>query len=155
MKEKEKLLAYCGLYCGDCAGHSGEIAHAARILLNLLKKYKFKLTARHMFHEEIHDYDEFIDTLSFMANLICPRICRLRDKSNCSIWACCRERGFIACYQCNEFENCEKLQSMEDLHGDSCQINLRSIRRLGLAEWIRKGKRHWFGSDIDGKPDKS
>jgi len=37
------LIAYCGLYCGDCFGHKGEIADLAR---NLRKKLATQGTDR-------------------------------------------------------------------------------------------------------------
>ena len=46
MEERKNLLAYCGLYCGDCAGYSGEIADAAKNLVELLEKYRFDRTAK-------------------------------------------------------------------------------------------------------------
>ena len=42
MIDKIKLLAHCGLYCGDCAGFSGDIASAAIKLKVTLCAYNFK-----------------------------------------------------------------------------------------------------------------
>ena len=44
MKARKDLLAYCGLYCGDCLGYTGVIADAAKNLMMVLKKYKFDRT---------------------------------------------------------------------------------------------------------------
>ena len=30
MAAKDELIAFCGLYCGDCPNHKGEIADLAR-----------------------------------------------------------------------------------------------------------------------------
>ncbi|MFX0148347.1 MAG: hypothetical protein ACFE8E_11460 [Candidatus Hodarchaeota archaeon] len=49
MKGKRELLAYCGLYCGDCGGFSGEISDAAIKLNQKLKKYKFERSAKYLF----------------------------------------------------------------------------------------------------------
>lgn len=38
MEKEKKLLAFGGLYCGDCAGYSGEIAELAKKLRQTLKK---------------------------------------------------------------------------------------------------------------------
>ncbi|MBU7045310.1 MAG: hypothetical protein HXS54_02650 [Theionarchaea archaeon] len=51
MKEKKDLLAYCGLYCGDCLGYTGVIADAAETFINVLKTYKFDQTVTHIFPE--------------------------------------------------------------------------------------------------------
>ena len=35
------LIAYCGLYCGDCFAHRGKIADLARDLRKELRQAKF------------------------------------------------------------------------------------------------------------------
>ena len=57
-KRKKDLLAYCGLYCGDCGGFSGEIAEAAINLNKKLIEYKFELTAKYLFPEKLKEYDK-------------------------------------------------------------------------------------------------
>ena len=39
-KDKD-LIAYCGLYCGDCFNHKDEIADLARDLRKKLREAKF------------------------------------------------------------------------------------------------------------------
>ena len=53
MMENEDLIAYCGLYCGDCFGYKGKVADLARDLRKELREARFNKTA------------EFISTLSF------------------------------------------------------------------------------------------
>ena len=45
MPEGKELIAYCGLYCGDCFGHQGKIADLARDLRKELRKHRFDKTA--------------------------------------------------------------------------------------------------------------
>jgi len=151
MKGRKDSLAYCGLYCGDCAGHIGEIAETANNLIKVLQKFKFDRTAKCLFSEELKDYDQFYKMLEFMTGLKCPKICREREDSgtSCKIRKCCRDKGFYACYECDDFEVCEKLKSLEELHGDSCVKNLKAIKEVGLDAWITSGKRLWFGSEVD------
>lgn len=151
MQEGANLLAYCGLYCGDCAGYTGEIADATKILIKILEKYKFSRTAAILFSEPLADYDKLEAMLGFMATLKCPLICREREAggTDCQIWQCCRERGFYACYECDAFEVCDRLKAQEALHGDACVKNLRAIKEMGLEAWIGSGKRLWFGSEVD------
>ena len=143
------LLAYCGLYCGDCAGYSGEIADAAKILIESLERYRFDRTAKSLFADELGDYDRFREALEFVSGLRCPRICRKREEgeTDCEIWKCCRTKGYYACYECEDFEVCTKLKGHEALHGDSCVTNLRAIREMGLEVWVASGERLWFGSE--------
>ena len=37
----ERLIGYCGLYCGDCGGYTGAIANLARDLSRMLKQERF------------------------------------------------------------------------------------------------------------------
>jgi len=45
MTEEKALVAYCGLYCGDCFGHKGKVADLARDLRKELRQAKFDRTA--------------------------------------------------------------------------------------------------------------
>jgi len=51
--QDENLIAYCGLYCGDCHGFSGKIPDLARDLRKELRKTRYGKFA------------EFISTFSF------------------------------------------------------------------------------------------
>lgn len=151
MGEKTDLLGYCGLYCGDCAGYSGEIAEMAGKLKETLKKWRFDRTAKCLFSEKLKDYDKLWEMLCFMADLRCKKTCRERKDSDtsCRIRKCCRDSGLYGCYECDEFETCDKLKSLEELHGDSCAKNMKAIKEMGLEAWISRGKRLWFGSEVD------
>ncbi len=151
MSEREGLLAYCGLYCGDCGGYSGEIARAASRLEKTLTRWKFERTAKHLFTEKLADYDHFAEMLEFISTLKCPKVCREREGGDvsCTIWKCCVDKGFYACYECEEFQRCDKLKTLEGLHGDSCIKNLSAIKEMGLERWLDEGTRLWFGNDVD------
>jgi hypothetical protein len=153
MSEKKGLLGYCGLYCGDCGGYAGEIAQAASQLQKTLAGWRFELTAKHLFSEQLAGYDHLVEMLEFISTLKCPRVCRERGSGevSCAIWKCCVDKGFYGCHECEEFETCEKLKTLEGLHGDSCIKNLRGIRQMGLEKWIAEGRRLWFGSEVDGE----
>lgn len=149
MEKESKLLAYCGLYCGDCAGYSGEIAEAARNLIEVTERYKFRQTATHLFSRELNNYNNLSEMLDFMSKLKCPRICRQIAASDvkCEISKCCRERRFFTCHECAIFETCDKLKTLSGLHGDSHIKNLRAIQKMGVEDWIQKAKRLWFAED--------
>ena len=44
-EENKNLIAYCGLYCGDCPIHKGNIADLARDLRKELREARFDKTA--------------------------------------------------------------------------------------------------------------
>lgn len=149
------LLGYSGFYCRDCLGYTGVIADAAEAFMGLLGKYKFGRTAACVFPEQLGDYDRLVEMLAFMAGLRCAGICRREDQgyavSGCEIKTCCRAKGFYACYECDEFEACEKLALVhKGLHTDSCLKNLRAIRESGLDIWLAQGKRHHYWDEAEG-----
>jgi hypothetical protein len=144
---KKELLAYCGICCGDCLGYTGVIADAAEDFKAVLEKYKFEKSAKAILPDQIKDYDKIFDKIVFMTSLRCPMVCRERKNDNvdCEIRKCCESKGFFACYECDDFEICEKLKSMmEGLHYEAIMRNLKEIKAMGLEEWISKGKAHHY-----------
>lgn len=153
MKDRNELLAYCGFYCGDCLGHTGVIAEAAKDFKRVLDKYQFARTAKCVLPDLLKDYDRFYEVVGFMTGLKCPMICREREDSGiaCEVRKCCLDNCFYACYECDDFETCDKLKSLMDgLHYKSSLKNLKAIKEMGLEEWISKGTRHhyWDKGDI-------
>ena len=152
MKGEKDLLAYCGFYCGDCLGYKGVIADSAREFMTVLENHKFDRTAECVFPKELKDYARFREMLQFMIGLRCPKICRdgEDDETSCEVRRCCRERGFHACYECDNFKICEKLKSLhKGLHYDSCVKNLKAIKEMGLETWIDRGKRYCYWNEAD------
>lgn len=155
MKRKVDLLAYCGFYCGDCLGHTGVIADAARDFMAVLERYQFDRTAKCVFPEKLKDYAKFCEMLGFMTALRCERVCRKKEASSmtCKVAMCCRDRGLYACYECDDFATCEKLKALHaGLHYDSCLQNLKAIREVGLDAWIVRGRRHCYWNKVDDCP---
>ncbi len=147
MNDKKEQLAYCGFYCGDCLGFTGVIADAAKDFKITLDKFQFDQTAKCVFPDQLHNYDRFYEMIKFMTGLKCPMICRQRQDPDvtCEVRKCCIDKGFYACYECNDFETCDKLKSLMDgLHYESSSKNLKSIREMGLEGWLAKGKRHHY-----------
>lgn len=155
MADKKKLLAYCGLYCGDCVGYTGVVADAALDFSSILDRHKFHMTAKSVFPEQLKEYEKFQEMLDFMTGLKCPGICRERadGSTSCEIRKCCIEHGYFACHECDDFETCDKLSSlMQGLHGEAILKNLREIRHMGVDAWIEDGKRYWFWDDFKDNP---
>jgi len=151
MNKRMELLAYCGLYCGDCAGHSGRLADAASELANAIDAHEFDRTAECLFADEIPDYGAFRETLGFLTELRCEAPCRARDPSSttCAVKACCIERGYFACHECDGFETCDTLRDNVERCGYASLENIRSIREAGLDAWLASGKRRWFQPNRD------
>ena len=155
VQDKRALLAYCGLYCGDCMGYTGVIADAAERFKVVLDHHQFGKTAGAIFPEELAEYDKLLEMISFMAGLRCPAACRSRtDHTSCPAKNCCIDKGYFACHECDEFETCDTLRAAHGgIHDQACTLNLRSIRELGLDAWLESGERHCYWMlDADGDP---
>ncbi len=78
MAETKELIAYCGLYCGDCPNHKGEIADLARDLRKKLREAKFDRTAQGLskYFKEFKNYEQCYQVLGGMVRLRCKRACR-------------------------------------------------------------------------------
>ena len=84
-KATRNLVAYCGLYCGDCPGYTGKIADLARDLRKELRAAKFAKSAE-MFSElpdfaALKNYIECYEALGVMTRLRCKRTCRARARA--------------------------------------------------------------------------
>ncbi len=74
----ENLVAYCGLYCGDCFNYKGEIADLARDLRERLRKAKFDRVSQGLskYFKEFKNYGFCYEVLGAMVRLRCKRTCR-------------------------------------------------------------------------------
>ncbi len=154
MTGRAELVAYCGLYCGDCLVYTGVIADAAEAFAEVLERYQFERTAVHIFPEELPDYGRFRENLAFMSGLRCSGRCRLAEgqavPTTCAVRNCCIDKGLFACYECAEFEICAKLRELHgDLHYDASLRNMRAMRELGPEAWLAEGSRYCYWMERD------
>jgi len=57
------LIAYCGLYCGDCFGYKGKVADLARDLRKELRQAKFEEAVKGIPFKEFQHYNECYEVL--------------------------------------------------------------------------------------------
>jgi hypothetical protein len=141
----DEMMTYCGLYCGDCFFHKGEIADLARDLRKKLRDERFK--ERHeafaSIFKEFKDFERCYDVLGAMVRMRCKRACRNGGGPPvCKIRECCKKRAIDGCWECGEFETCKKLEFLEMVHKDAHIKNLRTIRKRGVDAFV-DGKRNW------------
>jgi len=146
MTADKDLITYCGLYCGDCFSHRQKIADLARDLRKELRQSKFAKTAESLsgisFFKAYQNYPQCYEVLGVMVKLRCkscragggPPFCKMRN--------CCQKKGIDGCWQCDEFETCDKLDFLKANHDDSHIKNLRILKKSGVDNFI-KGKRYW------------
>ena len=147
MAEEKDLIAYCGLYCGDCFGYRGKVADLARDLRKELRQAKFSQIAEAMaaipFFAVYKDYSRCYEVLGAMVKFRCKRTCRGGGGPPvCKMRTCCQKKGIDGCWQCDEFETCKKLDFLKPSHVDAHLKNLRLLKKSGVDSFLA-GKRHW------------
>jgi len=147
MPEEKDLIAYCGLYCGDCFGYQGKIADLARDLRKELRQAKFAKTADSLsgnpFFAVFKDYPQCYEVLGAMVKFRCKSTCRGGGGPPfCKMRQCCQKKGIDGCWQCDEFETCQKLDFLKQNHGDAHIKNLNILKKSGVDSFL-KGKKYW------------
>ena len=145
--EAKDLVAYCGLYCGDCYRYKGKLADMARDLRKELRAEKFDITAGKMaenaFFKAFKNYPQCYEVLGEIVKLRCKRSCRGGGGPPvCKMRVCCEKKGIEGCWQCDEFETCKKLDFLKPYHEDAHVKNLKLLRKSGVDNFI-KNKRYW------------
>jgi len=78
-EEDKNLIAYCGLYCGDCFAHKGKIADLARDLRKELRQAKFDKTAESLsaisFFKVFENYGQCYEVLGMLVKFRCKNAC--------------------------------------------------------------------------------
>ena len=144
MNETNKgLVAYCGLYCGDCFGYQGKIADLSKDLRKELRQARFDRVAEGIPFKEFRNYRECYEVLGALVRLRCKKACRSGGGNPwCKIRLCCQKKGIDGCWQCQDIEDCKKLKFLEATHKDAHLKNLSKIKKVGVEEWLAS-KRHW------------
>ncbi len=146
-QENLDVIAYCGLCCLDCHGHSGRIADLARDLRKELRAAKYEKFAASIsaypFAKAFVHYPECYELLGQIVKFRCKKGCR--DGGGppfCNIRKCCQEKNIPGCWECDTVVQCEKLDFLKSGHADGHRKNLAIIKEKGIDEFI-KGKRYW------------
>lgn len=145
MTENRDLIAYRGLYCGDCFNHKGEIADLARDLRKKLREAKFDEVSIGLssFFKDFKDYEKCYKVLGAMVRLRCNRTCRGGGgPPSCKIRSCCQNKSIQGCWECEETENCKKLDFLKPIHGDAHLRNLQNLKKQGIEKFLVERK-YW------------
>lgn len=137
--DNTKMTAYCGLYCGDCAFHTGTIPDMARDLRKELRRVRFEKAAEVIPFLDADKYREAYEYLGSLVKLRCKG-CKASSRSKyCHIAQCAIGKGFEGCWECSDFATCTKLDFLVPVHGDAHMKNLRKIKRIGVEKWVEEG----------------
>lgn len=143
---KEELIAYCGLYCGDCFGYEGKIASLAGELDEELKAVNFKKNADFFaqmpFFKVFKNYDSFVELLDTLKELNCTGCRDGGGSPNCEIRACCNDKDIKGCWECEEFNTCNKLDFLQNTHEEAVIKNLNILKDKGVEVFL-DDERYW------------
>ena len=147
MASKSALIAYCGLYCGDCTSYKGKVADLARDLRKELRAAKFDKTAAFLadvpFFAAFKHYDECYEVLGALVKFRCKKSCKGGGGPPfCKMRKCCRKKGIEGCWECKEFETCKHLDFLEPSHGSAHIKNLRTLNKKGVDAFLA-GAKNW------------
>ena len=100
--EDTNLIAFCGLYCGDCHGYTGKIPDLARDLRKELREVHYdkfaSFISTYSFGKDFKNYDECYKVLGAMVKFRCRKGCRGGGGSPfCKIRKCVQKKGFDGC----------------------------------------------------------
>ncbi|MFC1968250.1 DUF3795 domain-containing protein [Chloroflexota bacterium] len=138
------LIAYCGLYCGDCFNYKGQIADLARDLRKKLREAKFDRASQGLskHFKDFKNFQQCYGVLGAMVRLRCKRICHNGGGNpSCKVRICCQKKNLPGCWECDGFETCNKLDFLKPIHGDANLKNLRRLKKQGVDSFL-KGPRH-------------
>ena len=108
-QRNENLIAYCGLNCAECFGYKLTVSEAAKSLRRELRAAKLKDAWKEI--PFLGEYEPFKKALDGLAMLRCPKACRGGGGNPwCKIRKCCQKKGLEGCWECADFETCNKLK---------------------------------------------
>lgn len=140
MTENKTLVAYCGLHCGDCFNHKGEIADLARDLRKKLRQEKFEVAAKGLsrFFRQFENYEQCYEVLGAMVRLRCKRTCRGGGgPPSCKIRRCCQTGRYQGCWECERVDACDELDFLKPIHGDEHIRNITKIKKKGIDGFLK------------------
>lgn len=138
MPTEIELTAYCGLYCGDCIRYKSVVADLAQDLIERLQTSEWGKYAEVSSNAIFKHYEDSIGVLNAIVQRKCDDGCRKGGGCktfSCQIIECCQKRGFEGCWQCSEFQKCDKFEFLKQFHGDYPTENLKIIKDKGLNDW--------------------
>ncbi len=139
-----KLIAYCGLYCGNCILRKGNIADLAGELLGKFRKIKFEEWAKGLASlskelKAFENYESCYEVLKAWKEMRCEKLCKEGGGGTfCKIRICCQKKNLEGCWECEQIENCDTLAWLKLVNGEVNINNIRKIRTEGISKFIEE-----------------
>lgn len=120
-EENTNLVAYCGLYCPKC--YKMVVSEAAELLTNALEN-------THICGSSNEPSIQFKKNLNNLVSLHCPKLCKEGGGNpNCPIRKCCIKKNLAGCWECDDFQICNKLN-------EQFVNNIHQIKKLGIDGFV-------------------
>jgi hypothetical protein len=149
MGEKDlNVVAFCGLCCLDCHGHTGKIADLSRDFRKELRQAKYgkfaEAISRMPMGKLFANYQQCYDLLGAMVKFRCKKGGRSwGGQPFCKIRNCCQAKKILGCWECTEDPaRCEKLTFLAPVHREAHLKNIRILQKKGIDDFV-SGKRNW------------
>lgn len=116
MTDSDDLVGYCGMYCGACAIHTGEIKAAVSRLKELMVLYELGRVSA-LLGGGIEDFPQFLRTLEKLEDMFgkCEGCRAGGGWINCPMRKCCMKKGLKYCYECDTMP-CQELLQFQKKH---------------------------------------
>lgn len=138
MTDKD-LTTHCGIYCGDCPRYQARFSDMCADLLQEFEKSHFSELAKIIAtkNDKFEEYDDMLSLLKTISALKCEAPCRLGGGrgSSCEVIVCNKNRCIEGCWDCDDFEKCNKLDFLKPFCADAPIKNLRTVKKYGMENW--------------------
>ncbi len=142
MAKKTDLISYCGLYCATCPGYTQIPANLAKELRAALKKGKFDKVADFLAKMPAFSafkyYKQGFELLGAITKMRCKGCKNGGGGPGCKIRKCAKQKELAGCWQCEKMETCGKFKILEQSGDKTYLKNLRMIRRLRPAGFVKE-----------------
>ncbi len=140
MNEKD-LTTHCGIFCGDCPRYQAKFSDMCDDLLVEFERSHFSKLAKVIAtkNDQFRIYPEMLSLLKTINNLKCEAPCRLGGGSgeSCEVKKCNKENNIEGCWECSDFEQCDKLNFLKPFCEEAPIKNLKKIKEHGLENWAK------------------
>ena len=130
-KQDLEMLGYCGLNCAECFSYKMTVSEAAKSLRREMRAAKLKQVWPDV--PFLGEYEPFKKSLDGLAMMRCTKACRGGGGNPwCKIRKCCQKKEFDGCWQCANFETCNKLveryvkEIREIIKAESARVKAKS-----------------------------
>ncbi|MEJ2250415.1 MAG: DUF3795 domain-containing protein [Candidatus Lokiarchaeota archaeon] len=145
--DEEKLVAYCGLYCGSC-GWRFRFPILADALHEALEPMKDLFIDSMEQDKEKESFETFWEYLSDLGNIQSKSFCKEGlecGNPECKIRLCAREKNIEVCIFCDEYP-CQNFKDLKDDMGEDYDLlinDLKELKKLGIQKWISCNCSFW------------